>query len=75
MNDERYLLVELVCLYMCMIYCVSSRCFMCFLPIEHVYLHRAKTLGLGWLDDDLGQDTSSKLSTLGSQGTIKASRP
>ena len=39
---------------------------MCVLPMECVNLHRARVLESGWLDDDLGQEASSRLSTLGS---------
>ena len=65
--DGWYLPVELVCLYVSMIhYVLASGVGLCVLTVECVYLHRARALELGWLDDDLGQDVFRRLSTLGS---------
>ena len=38
------------------------------LPIKCVYLHRVSALELGWLDDDLGQDASSRIVSGRSEG-------
>ena len=44
--------------------CVSSRCLTVCSLVERVYLHRARALELGWLEDDLGRDTSSRVSRI-----------
>ena len=72
--------ISLLSLFPCMLAWYSMFSFklliLCF-PVQWIHLHKARTkaLELGWLAGDLDQNASSRLSTLGSWGTVKGSKP